>query len=56
MEIHRQRDTVRGSRGVPDIAGVNAVGVFRGGAWHLSHGNKEVFGLGGALKVGLIHC
>ncbi len=41
---------------IPDVAGVDAVGMFRGGAWHLSHGNKEVFGLGGALKVGLIHC
>ncbi len=43
-------------RGLPDIAGVNAVGVFRGGARFLGHGNKKVFGLGGALKVGLIHC
>lgn len=44
------------SRGIPDIAGVDAVGVFRGAARHLSYGNEKVFGLGGALKVGLIHC
>ena len=40
---------------IPDITGVNTVGILGGCCWQLCHGHQEISRLWDTLQVGFIH-